>query len=265
MTTRVVTIASAHVEYESENRHYAHVDCPGHADYVKNMITGAAQMDGAMLVVAADDGPMPQTKEHVLLARQVGVPAIVVYLNKCDEVDDEELLELVEMEVRDLLNQYDFPGDDVPVVKRGASLKALQRPRTPGPTNPDSKCIFELMDAVDEATSRSRARRRQAVPDAGRGRVLDRRSRHGRHRSYRARHHQGWRHPRDRRHQGDPMADDRHRRRDVPEDPEEGQAGDNVGILLRGIKKDGDRARHGPRRCRRASPRTPSSRRRSTP
>ncbi len=145
--TRVVTISSAHVEYETKNRHYAHVDCPGHADYIKNMITGAAQMDGAILVVAADDGPMPQTREHVLLARQVGVPAIVVFLNKCDEVDDPELLDLVEMEVRELLSSYDFPGDDIPVV-RGSAFKALHT-ENPGEENPDSKCIFELLDAVD--------------------------------------------------------------------------------------------------------------------
>jgi len=147
--SRVVTISSAHVEYETANRHYAHVDCPGHADYVKNMITGAAQMDGAILVVAADDGPMPQTKEHVLLARQVGVPAIVVYLNKVDNVDDEELLDLVEMEVRELLDKYDYPGDDARVV-RGASFPALQT-ENPGRDNPASKCIFDLMDAIDEA------------------------------------------------------------------------------------------------------------------
>jgi len=140
--TRVVTIASSHVEYQTDKRHYAHVDCPGHADYVKNMITGAAQMDGAILVVAADDGPMPQTKEHVLLARQVGVPAIVVYLNKVDLVDDPELLDLVEMEVRELLTKYDFPGDTVPVV-RGASYPALQT-KNPGRDNPASKCIFDL-------------------------------------------------------------------------------------------------------------------------
>ena len=146
--TRVVTISAAHVEYESEKRHYAHVDCPGHADYVKNMITGAAQMDGAILVVAADDGPMPQTKEHVLLARQVGVPAIVVYLNKVDLVDDPELLELVEVEIRDLLNKYEFPGDKTPIV-RGSSFKALQTPN-PGPNNPDSKCIFDLVKAIDD-------------------------------------------------------------------------------------------------------------------
>ncbi|HLU40045.1 MAG TPA: elongation factor Tu [Planctomycetota bacterium] len=146
--TRVVTIHSAHVEYSTEKRHYAHVDCPGHADYVKNMITGAAQMDGAILVVAADDGPMPQTKEHILLARQVGVPAIVVYLNKVDLVDDPELLELVEVEIRDLLNKYEYPGDKTPII-RGASYKALTT-KDPGPNNPDSKCIFDLLNAIDE-------------------------------------------------------------------------------------------------------------------
>ncbi|MCC6669727.1 MAG: elongation factor Tu [Planctomycetes bacterium] len=145
--TRVVTISAAHVEYETKNRHYAHVDCPGHADYIKNMITGAAQMDGAILVVAADDGPMPQTKEHILLARQVGVPAIVCFLNKVDIVDDPELLELVEVEIRDLLNKYEFPGDKTPIV-RGSAYKALQT-ANPGPNNPDSKPIFELMDAID--------------------------------------------------------------------------------------------------------------------
>ena len=142
--TKTVTIAVAHVEYETENRHYAHIDCPGHADFVKNMITGAAQMDGAILVVSAADGPMPQTKEHVLLARQVGVPYIVVFLNKCDLVDDEELLELVELEVRELLNKYDFPGDDVPVI-RGSALPAYNNPADPEA----SKCISELMDALD--------------------------------------------------------------------------------------------------------------------
>ncbi|MDI6615843.1 MAG: elongation factor Tu [Syntrophaceae bacterium] len=141
---RGITISTAHVEYETENRHYAHVDCPGHADYVKNMITGAAQMDGAILVVSAPDGPMPQTREHILLARQVGVPYIVVFLNKVDMVDDEELLELVEMEVRDLLNQYEFPGDEIPII-RGSALKALQAPdsEAAGP-------ILELMKAIDE-------------------------------------------------------------------------------------------------------------------
>ncbi len=141
---RGITISTAHVEYETENRHYAHVDCPGHADYVKNMITGAAQMDGAILVVSAADGPMPQTREHILLSRQVGVPHIVVFLNKVDMVDDEELLELVEMEVRDLLSEYEFPGDDIPVVK-GSALKALE-----DPTSEWGQKILELMKAVDE-------------------------------------------------------------------------------------------------------------------
>ena len=144
---RGITINTAHVEYETENRHYAHVDCPGHADYVKNMITGAAQMDGAILVVSAADGPMPQTREHILLARQVGVKYIVVYLNKCDMVDDPELLELVEMEVRDLLSSYDFPGDEIPIIK-GSSLKVLESTST-DPNAPEYACIKELMDAVD--------------------------------------------------------------------------------------------------------------------
>ena len=144
---RGITINTRHVEYETDNRHYAHVDCPGHADYVKNMITGAAQMDGAILVVAGTDGPLQQTREHVLLARQVGVPAIVVYLNKCDLVDDDELLDLVEMEVRDLLSQYEFPGDDVPII-RGSAREALLSTST-DPNDPVYKSIFELMDAVD--------------------------------------------------------------------------------------------------------------------
>ncbi len=143
--TKTVTIAVAHVEYETENRHYAHIDCPGHADFIKNMITGAAQMDGAILVVSAADGPMPQTKEHVLLARQVGVPYIVVFLNKVDLVDDPELLELVELEARELLSKYDFPGDDLPVV-HGSALPAYNNPADPEA----SKCISELMDALDE-------------------------------------------------------------------------------------------------------------------
>ena len=142
---RGITIATAHVEYETDNRHYAHVDCPGHADYVKNMITGAAQMDGAILVVSAAEGPMPQTREHVLLARQVNVPNIVVYLNKADMVDDEELLDLVELEVRELLSSYDFPGDDIPIV-RGSALKALESDDV---DSDDVKSIFELMEAVD--------------------------------------------------------------------------------------------------------------------
>ena len=147
---RGITINTAHVEYETEKRHYAHVDCPGHADYVKNMITGAAQMDGAILVVSAADGPMPQTREHILLARQVGVPYIIVFMNKTDQVDDEELLELVEMEVRELLNEYEFPGDDIPIVK-GSALKALEALTAGGNAKelPECQCIFELMDAVD--------------------------------------------------------------------------------------------------------------------
>ena len=144
---RGITINTAHVEYETEARHYAHVDCPGHADYIKNMITGAAQMDGAILVIAATDGPMAQTKEHILLARQVGVPAIVVFLNKCDQVDDEELLELVEMEVRETLSNYEFPGDDIPIIK-GSALNALISEST-DPNAPEYACIKELMDAVD--------------------------------------------------------------------------------------------------------------------
>jgi len=141
---RGITINTAHVEYETEKRHYAHVDCPGHADYVKNMITGAAQMDGAILVIAATDGPMAQTREHILLARQVGVPAMCVFLNKTDQVDDDELIELVEMEVRELLTEYDFPGDDIPIIK-GSALKAMESEGS----GPDCECIFELMDAVD--------------------------------------------------------------------------------------------------------------------
>ena len=143
---RGITINTAHVEYQSEKRHYAHVDCPGHADYIKNMITGAAQMDGAILVVSAADGPMPQTREHILLARQVGVPAIVVFMNKCDMVDDPELLDLVEMEVRDLLTQYEFPGDKIPIVK-GSAVKALA---AGDPNHADAKCIMDLITAVDD-------------------------------------------------------------------------------------------------------------------
>jgi len=141
---RGITIATAHVEYNTDNRHYAHVDCPGHADYIKNMVTGAAQMDGAILVVSAADGPMPQTREHVLLARQVNVPSMVVFMNKVDMVDDDELLDLVEMELRELLDEYEFPGDDTPII-RGSALEALNNPEDTEKT----KCIFELMEAVD--------------------------------------------------------------------------------------------------------------------
>src|SRR5512140_1904058 len=148
---RGITIATAHVEYSTAKRHYAHVDCPGHADYVKNMITGAAQMDGAILVVSATDGPMPQTREHILLARQVGVPKIVVFMNKVDAVDDPELLDLVELELRDLLKKYEFPGDEIPII-RGSALKAMEQAVKPDvkPDDPAFKCIYELMDAVDE-------------------------------------------------------------------------------------------------------------------
>ena len=230
---RGITIATAHVEYETDNRHYAHVDCPGHADYIKNMITGAAQMDGAILVVSAADGPMPQTREHILLARQVGVPYIVVFLNKADMVDDPELLELVELEVRELLSEYEFPGDDIPVIARlGAEGPRRATPR------PAAK-ILELMDALDSYIPEPVAPTRQALPDAGRGRLLDHRPRHGRHRPHRARHRQ--------------------RRATTVEivgmKPEtektvvtgvemfrklldQGQAGDNVGCLLRGVKRE---------------------------
>src|SRR2546426_1133582 len=145
---RGITIAIAHVEYETEKRHYAHVDCPGHADYIKNMITGAAQMDGAILVVAAPDGPMPQTREHILLAKQVQVPSIVVYLNKVDMMDDPELLDLVELELRELLTNYEFPGDDIPII-RGSALQALESTST-DPTAPEFASILELMQAVDD-------------------------------------------------------------------------------------------------------------------
>jgi elongation factor Tu len=171
---RGITISTAHVEYETKNRHYAHVDCPGHADYVKNMITGAAQMDGAILVVSAADGPMPQTREHILLARQVGVPALVVFLNKVDMVDDPELLELVELEVRELLSKYEFPGDDIPIIK-GSALMALED------KDPElgHDAILELMEGGGQLHPAAGASDRPAVPDADRGRVLDLGPRHG--------------------------------------------------------------------------------------
>ena len=207
--TKILTIATSHVEYETTKRHYAHVDCPGHADYVKNMITGAAQMDGAILVVSAVDGPMPQTREHILLARQVNVPQIVVFLNKCDLVDDAELLDLVELEVRELLTKYNYPGDDAPVI-RGSAIRAIEG---------DAKWIAkieELFDALDNVHPAAGARDRQAVPDAGRGRVLDHGSRHGGDGSYRARQGQGRRGSRaDRLQLG--QEDGRHGRRDVPQ------------------------------------------------
>ena len=233
--SRVVTISSSHVEYESDNRHYAHVDCPGHADYIKNMITGAAQMDGAILVVAADDGPMPQTKEHVLLARQVDVPAIVVYLNKVDNVDDEELLDLVEMEVRELLNKYDYPGDDAKVV-RGASFPALQT-ENPGRDNPDSKCIFDLMEAIDEAIPAPERAVDQPflmpVEDVfsieGRGTVATGRVERGIIKVGDAIDIVGIKETRQSTCTGVEM---------FRKLLDEGQAGDNVGLLLRGVKKE---------------------------
>ena len=209
---KTVTIAVSHVEYESDKRHYAHIDCPGHADYIKNMITGAAQMDGAILVVSAADGPMPQTREHILLARQVGVPALVVFLNKIDLVDDEELLELVELELRELLTHYKFPGDEIPIT-RGCSRPALDNPADPAAAKP----ILDLVKTMDEYIPEPIARERQAVLDADRGRLLDQGPWHRRHRPDRARDDQGRRRRRDRRLRREQELG-RHRRRDVPED-----------------------------------------------
>ena len=201
--TKILTIATSHVEYSTAKRHYAHVDCPGHADYIKNMITGAAQMDGAILVVSAVDGPMPQTREHVLLARQVNVPYLVVALNKVDAIDDPELLDLVELEVRELLKTYEFPGDDVPVV-RVSALKALQG-------DPEGVAgVIEADGSARQLHPAAAARSRQAVPDADRRRVLDLGPRHGRDRPRRARQGEGRRGSRDRR------ASSRPRRRSSP-------------------------------------------------
>ena len=219
---RGVTIAIQHVEYQTGGRHYAHVDCPGHADYIKNMITGAAQMDGAILVVSAPDGPMPQTREHILLARQVEVPAMVVALNKVDAMDDEELLELVEIELRELLTEYGFPGDDIPVVHVSA-LNALEA-EDMSRESEWGKGIWELMDAVDEVHTRARAPARPAVPDARRGRVRHQGPRHGSDRQGREGHGPRGRPDRDRGHQGH-VPDRRHGRGDVPQDPGRGRAG----------------------------------------
>ena len=227
-----MTIAVSHVEYESEKRHYAHIDCPGHADYIKNMITGAAQMDGAILVVSAADGPMPQTREHILLARQVGVPALVVFLNKIDLVDDEELLELVELELRELLTHYKFPGDEIPIT-RGCSRPALREPDRPEGRQADPR------PRQDDGRVHPRAGPgdRQAVPDADRGRLLDQGPRHRRHRPDRARHDQG------RRRRSRSSASTRNKNSVVTgvemfqKTLDEGQAGDNVGVLLRGVEK----------------------------
>ena len=232
---RGITIAIAHVEYETEKRHYAHVDCPGHADYIKNMITGAAQMDGAILVVAAPDGPMPQTREHILLARQVEVPAIVVFLNKVDMMDDEELLELVEMELRELLDSYGFPGDDIPII-RGSALKALESSST-DPEAPEYQCIWELMHAVDEyiPTPERDIDKPFLMP------IEDVFSIKGRGTVVTGRIERGVIHPMDE----VEIVGLRPTRKTVVTGVEmfrklleEGQAGDNVGCLLRGISRD---------------------------
>jgi len=230
---RGITIAVAHVEYETETRHYAHVDCPGHADYIKNMVTGAAQMDGAILVVSAADGPMPQTREHILLARQVGVPAIVVFLNKVDQLDDPELLELVELEVRELLSSYDYPGDDLPVIP-GSALKAGL---SEDPDSEDAKCIFELMDAVDNyiPTPKRDVDKPFLMPVEdvfsieGRGTVVTGRIERGVIKVGEEIEIVGIRDTRKTTVTGVEM---------FRKLLDEGQAGDNVGCLLRGVKKD---------------------------
>jgi elongation factor Tu len=230
---RGITIATAHVEYQTENRHYAHVDCPGHADYIKNMITGAAQMDGAILVVGADDGPMPQTREHVLLARQVNVPYIVVFLNKVDMVDDEELLELVELEVRELLSSYEFPGDDIPVI-RGSALKALE---SGDPDSPDTQCIFELMEAIDayipmperDVDKPFLMPVEDVFSISGRGTVATGRVERGKIRVGEEVEIVGIRETRKTVATGVEM---------FRKLLDEGQAGDNIGVLLRGVKRD---------------------------
>ncbi len=230
--TKTVTIAVAHVEYESDNRHYAHIDCPGHADFIKNMITGAAQMDGAILVVSSADGPMPQTKEHVLLARQVDVPALVVFMNKIDLVDDPELLDLVEMEIRELLDKYEFPGDEIPIV-RGSSLPAYQNPEDPEAT----KCIQELMDAIDayipEPTREEDKPFLMAIEDVfsieGRGTVVTGRIEQGVVKVGEKVELVGLRDTYETTCTGVEMFN---------KTLDTGMAGDNVGILLRGIKKD---------------------------
>ena len=230
--TKTVTIAVSHVEYETENRHYAHIDCPGHADFIKNMITGAAQMDGAILVVSAADGPMPQTREHILLARQVGVPAIVVFLNKCDLVDDEELLELVELELRELLSHHGFPGDDIPII-RGASKPAYDAPSD----ETANKCIGELMDAIDsyipEPPRETDKPFLMAIEDVfsieGRGTVATGRIERGMVKVGDEVEIVGFAEPRKTVCTGVEM---------FKKELGEGMAGDNVGCLLRGIKRD---------------------------
>jgi elongation factor Tu len=230
---RGITIATAHVEYETSKRHYAHVDCPGHADYIKNMITGAAQMDGAILVVGADDGPMPQTREHILLARQVGVPCIVVFLNKVDMVEDQELIELVELELRELLSKYEFPGDEIPIV-RGSALKALE---SGDPKSPDCKPIVDLMEAVDSYIPLpERALDRpflMPIEDvftiSGRGTVVTGRVDRGVVKSGEEIEIVGFRPTQKTVCTGVEM---------FRKTLDQGQAGDNIGVLLRGIKRD---------------------------
>ena len=239
-STKILTIATSHVEYATEKRHYAHVDCPGHADYVKNMITGAAQMDGAILVVSAADGPMPQTREHILLARQVGVPFIVVFLNKVDVVDDPELLDLVELEVRELLTKYNFPGDDVPFDPRlgdqGAERGEGRVRRSGDPAS---------LRGAGHLCAAAGASDRQAVPDADRRRVLDLGPRHGGHGPYRARQGQGGRGSRDRGHPSD-HEDGGHGRRDVQEAPGFGRGGRQRGLSAARHRTRRGRARPGP-------------------
>ena len=230
---RGITIATAHVEYETKARHYAHVDCPGHADYIKNMITGAAQMDGAILVVAATDGPMPQTREHILLARQVGVPSLVVYLNKVDLVDDPELLELVELEVRELLSSYEFPGDDIPVVS-GSALKALE---SDDPKSEDAKSIFELLDAIDDYIQEPQRDKDKPflmpIEDvfsiSGRGTVVTGRVERGQVKVGEEIEIVGVHDTRKTVVTGVEM---------FRKTLDQGEAGDNVGVLLRGVKRD---------------------------
>jgi len=235
---RGITIATSHIEYETEKRHYAHVDCPGHADYVKNMITGAAQMDGAILVVSAADGPMPQTREHILLARQVGVPYIVVFLNKADMVDDEELLELVEMEVRELLDEYEFPGDDTPIIT-GSALKALEEAKS-GTIGPWSEKILELMNAVDDyiPTPERDTDKDFLMPVedvfsiSGRGTVVTGRIERGIVKVGDEIEIVGIKDTRKTTVTGVEM---------FRKEMDQGEAGDNVGVLLRGTKKDDDK------------------------
>lgn len=230
---RGITINTAHVEYQTEARHYAHVDCPGHADYIKNMITGAAQMDGAILVVSAADGPMPQTREHILLARQVNVPSIVVFLNKTDQVDDPELIDLVELEVRELLSAYDFPGDDIPIIK-GSALKALE---SNDPDSPDAQCVFELMNAVDEYIPEPERDVDKPflmpIEDvfsiSGRGTVVTGRIERGKIKVGDEAELVGFGDTRKTVVTGVEM---------FRKEMDDGQAGDNVGLLLRGIGKD---------------------------